>query len=71
MLHNYTWLNSKISFDNVGIAYLALFQVVSLFLELIVAFENLSMPYQVNLLSTTNININIIYTIMLFILINY
>ncbi|KAL4131455.1 hypothetical protein QTP88_008766 [Uroleucon formosanum] len=29
MLHNYTWLNSKISFDNVGIAYLALFQVAT------------------------------------------
>lgn len=27
---NYTWKNSKISFDNVGNAYLALFQVVSL-----------------------------------------
>lgn len=26
---NYTWSNSKISFDNVGNAYLALFQVVS------------------------------------------
>lgn len=26
---NYTWINSKISFDNVGIGYLALFQVVS------------------------------------------
>lgn len=25
---NYTWINSKISFDHVGIAYLALFQVV-------------------------------------------
>lgn len=25
---NYTWINSKISFDNVGIGYLALFQVV-------------------------------------------
>ncbi|XP_050539645.1 sodium channel protein 60E-like isoform X2 [Daktulosphaira vitifoliae] len=29
MLQNYTWLNSKISFDNVGIAYLALFQVAT------------------------------------------
>lgn len=38
MLHNYTWLNSKISFDNVGIAYLALFQVVSL----LISFENFS-----------------------------
>lgn len=27
--NNYTWMNSKISFDHVGIAYLALFQVVS------------------------------------------
>lgn len=27
---NYTWKNSKISFDHVGVAYLALFQVVSL-----------------------------------------
>ncbi|XP_043189125.1 sodium channel protein 60E-like isoform X2 [Amphibalanus amphitrite] len=26
---NYTWVNSKISFDNVGIAYLALFQVAT------------------------------------------
>lgn len=26
--HNYTWENSKITFDNVGMAYLALFQVV-------------------------------------------
>lgn len=25
---NYTWENSKVNFDNVGIAYLALFQVV-------------------------------------------
>lgn len=39
MLHNYTWLNSKISFDNVGIAYLALFQVVSLFVVFIIIFE--------------------------------
>lgn len=28
---NYTWINSKISFDNVGTAYLALFQVVSVY----------------------------------------
>jgi hypothetical protein len=27
---NYTWVNSKITFDHVGHAYLALFQVVSL-----------------------------------------
>ena len=27
--YNYTWSNSKINFDNVGSAYLALFQVVS------------------------------------------
>lgn len=27
---NYTWINSKISFDNVGIGYLALFQVVNM-----------------------------------------
>ena len=27
--YNYTWTNSKINFDNVGSAYLALFQVVS------------------------------------------
>ncbi len=27
-LFNYTWENSKINFDNVGMAYLALFQVV-------------------------------------------
>ena len=27
---NYTWVNSKINFDHVGYAYLALFQVVSL-----------------------------------------
>ena len=26
---NYTWVNSKITFDHVGHAYLALFQVVS------------------------------------------
>ncbi len=26
--NNYTWKNSKINFDNVGSAYLALFQVV-------------------------------------------
>lgn len=26
---NFTWKNSKISFDHVGVAYLALFQVVS------------------------------------------
>lgn len=26
---NYTWVNSKISFDHVGIAYLALFQVAT------------------------------------------
>ncbi|VEN44834.1 unnamed protein product, partial [Callosobruchus maculatus] len=26
---NYTWTNSKISFDHVGIAYLALFQVAT------------------------------------------
>jgi hypothetical protein len=26
---NYSWVNSKITFDNVGNAYLALFQVVS------------------------------------------
>lgn len=26
---NYTWVNSKINFDNVMMAYLALFQVVS------------------------------------------
>ncbi|RZF45624.1 hypothetical protein LSTR_LSTR010575, partial [Laodelphax striatellus] len=26
---NYTWINSKITFDNVGIAYLALFQVAT------------------------------------------
>ncbi|XP_050422865.1 LOW QUALITY PROTEIN: sodium channel protein 60E-like [Adelges cooleyi] len=29
MMNNYTWLNSKITFDNVGIAYLALFQVAT------------------------------------------
>nr|CAD7404611.1 unnamed protein product [Timema cristinae] len=29
LFQNYTWINSKISFDNVGNAYLALFQVVS------------------------------------------
>jgi hypothetical protein len=28
-LKNYSWVNSKITFDNVGNAYLALFQVVS------------------------------------------
>jgi hypothetical protein len=27
---NYSWVNSKITFDNVGNAYLALFQVVSI-----------------------------------------
>ena len=27
--HNYTWQNSVINFDNVGAAYLSLFQVVS------------------------------------------
>ena len=27
---NYTWINSKITFDHVGHAYLALFQVVSI-----------------------------------------
>lgn len=27
---NYSWVNSKITFDNVGNAYLALFQVVSM-----------------------------------------
>ena len=29
--HNYSWINAKVHFDNVGIGYLALFQVVSLF----------------------------------------
>lgn len=36
---NYTWANSKINFDNVGMAYLSLFQVVSLqqlFLSLVI-----------------------------------
>ena len=28
---NYTWVNSKINFDHVGHAYLALFQVVRIF----------------------------------------
>ncbi|RZC43289.1 sodium channel protein 60E, partial [Asbolus verrucosus] len=29
IFYNYTWVNSKISFDHVGIAYLALFQVAT------------------------------------------
>jgi hypothetical protein len=29
---NYSWVNSKITFDNVGNAYLALFQVVSMYM---------------------------------------
>lgn len=45
MLHNYTWLNSKISFDNVGIAYLALFQVVSLFVVFIIIIEKMYSCY--------------------------
>jgi hypothetical protein len=31
---NYSWVNSKITFDNVGNAYLALFQVVSLCVQI-------------------------------------
>jgi len=31
---NYSWVNSKITFDNVGNAYLALFQVVSVFVQI-------------------------------------
>lgn len=50
MLHNYTWLNSKISFDNVGIAYLALFQVVSLFVVFIIIIEKMYSYYNVTLL---------------------
>jgi len=51
MLHNYTWLNSKISFDNVGIAYLALFQVVSLFMVFIIIIGKMYSYY--NLILTT------------------
>ena len=42
---NYSWVNSKITFDHVGHAYLALFQVVRIIIDLSECWQNVKHPF--------------------------
>ena len=42
---NYSWVNSKITFDHVGHAYLALFQVVRIKIDLSECWQNVKHPF--------------------------